>query len=202
MNARTVMEFRRNVRKPVVFDEVGYEGDVGAVWGDLPGQTLVQHFWEGAILGGYVGHSEAFLDPENKIWWTTGGVLRGESPPRIAFLLKILEEGPPEGLDPIDVEMFPWFRGGTVTLGAKEGEYYLYYLGDHQPGELVMALPAGGPYAIDIIDTWEMRMSPVPGKFMGVPAVKRLDKPWRWDGMVTIKMPRKPYQALRIRKSP
>jgi len=40
-------------------------------------------------------------------------------------------------------------------------------LGYHQPGELVMALPPGGPYAIDIIDTWEMRITPMPGKFMG-----------------------------------
>ena len=55
-----------------------------------------------------------------------------------------------------------------------------HYLGYHQPGELVMALPPGGPYAIDIIDTWEMRITPMPGKFMGVPAIKRLDKPWRW----------------------
>ena len=54
-------------------------------------------FWVMVTSGGYAGHGETYWNPEEVLWWSPGGTLRGESPPRIAFLPKIVEEGPPEG---------------------------------------------------------------------------------------------------------
>jgi hypothetical protein len=201
LDARSALEWRRTHRKPLIFDEVGYEGNAAGAWGDLTPQELTAHFWEGAMLGGYVGHSETYMHPQDILWWSKGGVLHGESPPRIAFLHKILEEGPAEGINPIDAPLSSPFRGGSLgSLAGKEGEFYLYYLGAHQPAELYLALPAGGPYTIEIIDTWQMTITEVPGQFMGVPKLEYLDKWWKWRGMVKLRLPGKPYVALRIKK--
>jgi len=198
MNPKVALEWRQINRKPLIYDEVGYEGNAAGSWGSLPPQELVSHFWNGTMLGGYVGHSETYLDPNNILWWTTGGVMHGDSPVRIAFLRKIIEEGPSEGLNPVYVNLFPWYRGGTVLTAGKEGEYYLYYLGYSQPAELYLALPPGGPYSIDIIDTWNMTINRIQGEFLGVSTIKSLNTPWEWEGMVKIQMPGKPYIALRI----
>jgi len=52
--------YRDVYRKPVVFDEVKYEGDSRARWGQLSSQELVHRFWCGTVAGTYVGHSEIF----------------------------------------------------------------------------------------------------------------------------------------------
>ncbi len=83
-----------------------------------------------------------------------------------------------EGLEPID---FGW----DVTCAGKEGEYYLAYFGIHQPAFRSLNLPDGWKFKIDIIDTWEMTISPVRGAF---------------EGECEVKLSGKPYIALRIRK--
>ncbi|MCA1686621.1 MAG: DUF5060 domain-containing protein, partial [Planctomycetia bacterium] len=88
--------------KPIVFDEVKYEGNLPQRWGSISAEEMVHRFWQGTVAGTYVGHGETYLHPDDVIWWSKGGVLHGESPRRIAFLRKILEDGPPEGLEPID----------------------------------------------------------------------------------------------------
>ena len=62
---------------------------------------MVHRFWEGTVNGGYVGHGDTFLDPNDVLWWAKGGTIKGESAPRLAFLRRILEEGPVVGLEPI-----------------------------------------------------------------------------------------------------
>ena len=44
--------------------------------------------------GAYATHGEVFLSDDEVLWWAKGGVLKGESPKRIAFLRKIAEELP------------------------------------------------------------------------------------------------------------
>ena len=68
--------YRDVYRKPIVFDEVKYEGDLPKRWGNLSAEELVFRFWEGTIAGTYVGHGETFLSPDNVIWWAKGGVLK------------------------------------------------------------------------------------------------------------------------------
>jgi hypothetical protein len=97
--ARTLI-WREQYKKPVVVDECCYEGDIPESWGNISGREMVHRFWEGTVNGGYVGHGDTFLDPNDVLWWARGGVLKGESAPRLAFLRKILESGPAAGLDP------------------------------------------------------------------------------------------------------
>ena len=97
-------------------------------------------------------------------------------PARIAFLRKILEEGPAEGLT-------GW--ASYYPSAGKQGEYFLYYFDVSQPAEFEVDLPQGGPYRAEIIDPWEMTVTPVEGAF---------------EGKFTLKLPSKPHLAVRIRK--
>jgi hypothetical protein len=60
--ARAIL-YRDVYRKPIVFDEVVYEGDVPRRWGNLSAEEMVHRFWEGTIAGTYVGHGETYLHP-------------------------------------------------------------------------------------------------------------------------------------------
>ena len=50
------------------------------------------------MRGGYAGHGETFMNPEDILWWSHGGKLHGESPARIRFLHEILTQTPGLGL--------------------------------------------------------------------------------------------------------
>jgi len=119
-----VRDWRNTYLKPVVVDECCYEGTITQGWGNISAGELIHRFWLGTVGGGYVGHGETYLHPQDILWWSKGGVLHGQSPARIAFLREILEEGPVVGLDPVD----RWGAG-------KRGEHYLYYFGVRQPGK-------------------------------------------------------------------
>ena len=95
------LEWRSEFNKPVSDDECQYEGDVGESWGNITGQELVHRFWKGVVNGGSVTHGETYYNDTETLWWAKGGTLVGESVARIAFLKRILEEGPEEGLEPM-----------------------------------------------------------------------------------------------------
>ena len=163
-------------RKPVIYDECKYEGDIPRRWGNISAQEMVRRFWLGTVSGAYVGHGETYLDPNDILWWSKGGVLHGESPRRIAFLRQILEGAPAEGLNNLS----------TYYLGAgQEGRYYLFYFDVNQPAEYEFDLAKGVRYRADIIDPWEMTITPVAGTF---------------EGKFTLKLPAKPYMAVRFQK--
>jgi hypothetical protein len=184
-------------RKPVVFDEVKYEGDIEQRWGNLSAEEMVHRFWQGAVAGTYVGHGETYRHPEEVLWWSKGGVLHGRSPARIAFLRKVLEEGPPEGLEPID-------KWQDLRTAGRKGAYYLIYFGKDKPTEWAFELPRAGvtgplKLRVEVIDTWAMTVSPVPGVFEVKPRGNYLltcaDQP-------KVQLPGKPYLALRLRQAP
>ncbi len=121
-------ELRKRFGKPVVFDEVCYEGDIEEPWGNISAREMVHRFWVGTVCGAFVGHGETYRHPQDLLWWAKGGVLSGESPQRIAFLRKIVEETAPDGLEPIEED---WTYHGR---GARSGEgNMLVYFGPHQP---------------------------------------------------------------------
>ena len=169
-----VRTWRQLYQKPVVIDECCYEGTIPQGWGNISAREMTHRFWLGATGGGYVGHGETYLHPDDVLWWSKGGVLYGQSPPRIAFLRQILEEGPETGLDPID----RWGAG-------KAGEYYLYYFNVRQPGRWTFDLPDNADYQIEVIDTWEMTIKLIEGVFRG---------------KTTVDLPGKSYHAVRIRR--
>lgn len=202
-NGSAVADFGRAVlyrdvyRKPIVLDEVKYEGDFPQRWGNLSAEEMVHRCWQGAIAGTYVGHGETYRRPDDLIWWSKGGMLHGASPPRIAFLRRILEEGPPEGLEPIDKWQDPQVAG-------KNGEYYLVYLGKESPKEWTFELPRAkleGPLTlkVDVIDTWRMTVTPLDGVFEVRP---KGDYRLTCEERPRIALPGQPYMALRLRKSP
>lgn len=174
-----VTNWRNQYGKAVVVDECGYEGNIEYGWGNLTAEELVRRFWEGMLRGGYVGHGETYLHPEDILWWSKGGELYGESLERIRFLRKIVEEAPVDEIEP--TSLTSW----DVVCGGKEGEYYLMYFGNSRPAERAIRLPKGKKFKIDIIDTWEMTINPLDELF---------------EGDVKIKLPGKPYIAIRIIK--
>jgi hypothetical protein len=165
-------EWRNAYRKPIVDDECQYEGNIPNNWGNISARELVHRFWTGTVGGMYVGHGETYLHPEEILWWSKGGVLHGESPARLAFLREVLEAGPAEGLEP---------QGRQVA--GKAGEYYLYYSGVHQPAEWPFTLPEGGTFRAELLDPWEMTVTPLAEGL---------------SGEIVLNLPGKPYQAVRL----
>jgi len=175
--AQTVL-WRNQVKKPVVVDECCYEGDIPMGWGNISAREMVHRFWQGTAHGGYVGHGETYLDAQAILWWSKGGVLHGESAPRLAFLRQLLEAGPDEGLEPIEgvVQMHP--------CAGKAHEYYLIYPGVSQPALLEITLPADEQYRAEVIDTWGISVT------QGQVCIGRVDVP----------LPGRAYHALVLRR--
>lgn len=172
----TAREYVEKYRKPVIYDECKYEGNIPKRWGNISAQELVRRFWLGTVNGVYVGHGETYLDPNDVLWWSKGGVLHGDSPKRIAFLRQILEAAPAEGLNNLS----------TYYLGAGQaGRYYLFYFDVNQPAEYQFDLAPGVQYRADVIDPWEMTISPVAGTFAG---------------KFKMNLPGKPYLAVRFER--
>ncbi len=185
--------YRDVYRKPIVFDEVKYEGDIPRRWGNLSAEELVFRFWQGMVAGTYVGHGETYLHPRDILWWSKGGVLHGQSPARLAFLRRVLEESPAQGIEPLDKWQDP-------RLGGQPGRYYLLYFGKDQPRSWVFELPkagltAGMRFQAELLDTWNMTRTPVPGVFV---MRKKTDYAFSDSENKTIALPGRPYMALRI----
>jgi len=177
-----VRDWRETYRKPVVVDECKYEGNIEMAWGNISALEMVHRFWQGTVGGGYVGHGETYLHPEDILWWAKGGKLHGESPARIAFLRKLLEENAPHGLDPLP-PIGRWVRRDRARSGDS---YYLFYFGIAQPGRFEFELPEDKKYKLDIIDPWGMTITPVEGTYSGK--------------FVLDNLPSKPYHAVQARK--
>ena len=84
----------RQYQKPLMVDECCYEGNLPQNWGNISGFEMVNRFWKVFCQGGYCTHGETFLDPDDIIWWSKGGTLKGESAPRIRFLRNLAESLP------------------------------------------------------------------------------------------------------------
>ncbi len=185
--------YRDVYRKPIVYDEVKYEGDSPRRWGNLSGPEMVHRFWSGTVAGTYVGHGDCFSTQVEDTWISFGGRLSGTSAPRLGFLRQILEEGPADGIDPID-------KWQDVTVAGRPGEYYLIYLGREAPRSWSFRLykkgvVSGLRFAAEMIDTWEMTITPVEGEFV----TKRQDDYHFIDADArAIALPGKPGMAIRL----
>ena len=157
-------EWRDKYKKPIIYDECKYEGNIPQGWGNITAQELVHRFWLGTIGGCYVGHGETYRHPKDLLWWSKGGVLRGQSPARIAFLKQIMEPTP-------FAEMVPDELSAGNYILSKQGELYFVYF--TSPTAITLKLPGPRPYKIDGIDTWNMTISSLgsasPGKFSFTP---------------------------------
>jgi hypothetical protein len=194
LDPRSAQMYRDVWRKPIVYDEVKYEGDHTKRWAQLTGPELVHRFWAGTVAGTYVGHSEYFQAPHDVVWLGQGGELKGESPPRIGFLRRILEDAPATGINPID-------KWQDSRIGGKPGEYYLIYFGEETPTEWALkihknGLTEGMEFSIEVIDAWEMTITPLERTF----TTERLDNYFYGDASGdAIPLPGKSYIAVRLR---
>ncbi len=165
-DADQMTQWLSKYKKPVILDECQYEGDLEEGWGNITGQELVHRHWVGFMRGGYVGHSETFYSPDDIIWWSKGGTLKGQSVARIRFLRKLVEEcGVLQPLEKKDLF--------DPRPAARCGKSFLVYMGLSQPSfmrsRMTDALAASDPslkdvgWRLEIIDTWGMSTKAVPG---------------------------------------
>ncbi|WP_337060850.1 DUF5605 domain-containing protein [Kineococcus sp. G2] len=178
--AENTTEWRATWGKPVVVDECAYEGDIDQGWGDITGEEMTRRFWEGALRGGYVGHGETYLDPDDVLWWAKGGALHGTSPARIAFLASIIHEAPGGVLEPLPLA---W---DAVAAGVPE-EYHLVYFGIHRPRFRRFFLDPAVRWEVDVIDTWNTTVETLPGTR---------------SGRFVVDLPGRPHIAVRLRAVP
>ena len=192
-------------KKPVLFDEVCYEGNVGSRWGWLSGQEMLRRMYNGLMSGTYVTHAETFNAEEGSSaedagnFLAYGGDFRGTSWQRIRFLRAVLDDLPnPPGLADHIWEEY--------TTSAGEG-YYLIYFGHEIRSEWTFDLPvkngpwarpqAGERYRVEILDTWNRTITEWPVVCeTGTPDRSRIrDKEGRG-----VRLPDTPYLLLRIKK--
>lgn len=184
--AELVPEWRERYGKPVVLDEIAYEGNIPHGWGNISGQEMVRRFWEAVCRGGYPGHGETFLNREGVLWWSHGGKLHGESHKRFQFLLDLWKESPGNGLMPCDefwseVCAVPEM---SLTQPVRAKEYYLIYYSFMQPAVKEYHIDDETEYQLNVIDTWNMTIEDrgiVKGKF-------------------TVQLPGRPYMAIQLKR--
>jgi len=205
MNWGAAQILRNIIHKPVIYDEVGYEGNLASRWGRYSPQEMTYLVWMGVIAGTYVTHGESYMfkDMNDTIFWAKGGEFKGESWKRVAFLRNIVEECPnPLQMADVSRDM------KTATAGDN---YFILYFGKEINESWQFNLPfknASGLYGykkpekgtrfkVEIIDTYDMTITPYPEIFE---AAKASDYRVCDKDMKLVKLPLKPYIALRIQE--
>lgn len=185
----TTTEMREKYGKPVIWDEVGYEGDMPHCWGNFSAQELVRRSWEAIIRGGYCGHGETYRSDDNIIWWAHGGSLKGESAKRFEFMQKFMSEVPGSGLkegklrDDIHIQ---WDDKVAIPEDDEYfGDYYFFYFSLWRPPFRQIYIDDTTWYDVEIIDTWNMTITPV----------------GRHKGRYEIELPGTEYIGIRLIKS-
>lgn len=231
-------EYINKYNKPVVWDEICYEGNIDWGWGNISGPEMVRRFWETTVRGGACGHGETIIPgtaadrlsesetsgimallransvsgiralfekdrlnreekpvgadgceyPSTTLWWSHGGVLRGESNTRLAFLKRIWEEAPAgrlkHGEGAFDEAVaIPWNEEKICTWTEQTfASYELHYYGLGRPSFRRFSLPEGVKYHFEVIDTWNMTITDCGIK----------------EGEVRIDMPGHEWMAIRM----
>lgn len=187
-------------KKPIIFDEVCYEGNMDNRWGNLSSQEYIYRLWNGLSAGTYVTHGECYMDsPDDysKDFLAIGGEFQGEAWKRIGFALDILEELP----NPLN-HCDPSWDLRTASAGEN---YYLIYLGKDVMEEWTFSLPEknsgyssieeGTKFKVEIIDTWNMTVTEC-GKIFE--ATKAYNKRVYDKNHGKVLLPSMPYLLLRI----
>jgi hypothetical protein len=155
------IKWREQYKKPLLFDEMRYEGDVESGWGNMSSEEMASYFWMAGLSGGYPTHGDTYVNDSDTLtevrWWAKGGTLVGQSPERIAFFKNIMEQAPVTEMIPmLDDQGDPKNIFNNVYTFAKPGEFYLAYVADENQ-TIKINLPGIKKYKLEIIDTWNMK---------------------------------------------
>lgn len=194
-------EWRAAWGKPIINDELEYEGNIPRPWGNISAEELVHRFWMMVMRGCYAGHGETYMDENDLLWWSKGGKLRGESWKRVKFLRELIEADVQNGLTPLtraDNRVF------SRIFGAYDESVRYLYFAEHQPVQWAIGLPKeDGDYQLDLVDIWNMTVTPLEKAPLPVsPALRQSGgkvmggAPEAAFGIV---LPGKPYLAVRIK---
>lgn len=178
-------ELREKYNKPVVVDELGYEGDIQFGWGNLTAEEEVRRFYETALRGGYPGHGETYVSQDDILWWSHGGVLKGESYKRFSFLKQIISEVKGKQLAPLNNEWDSTCAIAEVEKNEEVKSQYLFYYGFQRPSFRDFYIDETTDYKVEVIDTWDMTI-----RFAGV-----------FHGKFRIALPSKQYILVRLTKA-
>lgn len=184
LDANLTSKFRQTYGKPIVMDEICYEGDVPQAWGSITGESMLCRCWETVMRGGYPGHGETYLGHDDALWWSHGGKLYGESHKRMRFLLDLMKETPGHGLK-LEKDMWGFLIAAPEREYTDVKSYYLCYFGERQPRQFIFKADDTTPYRVQRIDTWNMTVED-----LGI-----------FRGRMEIPLTGKPYMALRLIKA-
>lgn len=203
MNWGAAQIYKQALNKPVIYDEVGYEGNLSHRWGRYSPQEMTHLMWMGAIAGTYVTHGESYMykDINDTIFWAKGGKLKGESWKRVAFLRNIVEQCPnPLQMADISRDMKTATGGDTyfiVYLGKEINDTWLFNLPIKNASRKFgykRAVP-GTRFKVEIIDTYNMTITACPEIFE---VSNEVDYRVYDKDMKKVRLPLRPYLALRI----
>ncbi|MEV4798367.1 DUF5605 domain-containing protein [Nonomuraea sp. NPDC049421] len=166
----------RHHHKPVRMDMCGYEGDAGDPWLSLTPEEVVAQAWDGVVRRRPVTHGEAYAGDDGLTWSQDGGTLAGAAVPRLALLRQVLAAVPDEAA----------YHDRDAPMLELTGEFYLEFCGEHRFPERSFDVP-DGRYEAEVIDTWEMTVTPL-GIMKGP--------------VVTVPLPGTVGQAIRLRHVP
>ncbi|MBR2066980.1 MAG: DUF4038 domain-containing protein, partial [Solobacterium sp.] len=177
-------EYIDRYHKPVVYDEMGYEGNIAYGWGNISAEEEVRRAYEVALRGGYPTHGETVLNDTNHLWWAHGGKLYGESTARLAYLKDVLysDNNKPLHYEETTFDELCSVRCEDDFLNAKN-EYYYYY-GFMRPSYRYYHIDEDTEYVVEIIDTWNMKK-----KKVGI-----------YKGKFKVELPAQPYILVHLRK--
>ena len=154
-----IPEWRSTFRKPLVFDECKYEGNIPKRWGDISARgndaPLLARNDAPARTWGTARRTST---PHDILWWSKGGVLHGESPRRIAFLRGIIESGPREERARWPARTIPASRVPANTICTS-------WITTSPRWPISICLPAAAPPR-EIIDPWAMTITKADGDLL------------------------------------
>lgn len=176
------VQWQEEYKKPVIFDEFRYEGNIEMGWGNRSAEGEVDGFWKLMSHGAYGTHGETLLDKpqtDRPIWWAHGGKLHGESYKRIGFMRKLFEANNLTDIVPIGIDTPDW----ELYAGAsRDNKHIVIYFGDSQPRfENIPFLPNNEKYSAKLINAWSMTQKPFKDEL---------------DSTTWFELPKEKYQAL------
>lgn len=154
-------KWRQQYQKPLMFDEMRYEGDVPSGWGNLKAEEMASYFWMAGLSGGYGTHGDTFKndsDEGNEVrWWGKGGNLMGQSPERIRFFRTLMEQAPIHEMQAQLIDNGnPEDINSNIYLFSKEDKYMLGYTA--KAGKTFeVNLTGDKEFDLEVFDTWNMK---------------------------------------------